>query len=1843
MNKGMKRFLAVAACIAIVGSTGISAYSATVSIGSASTANANAGSLSTTTGLITNDYVWQSGATDSVSVNLTGGTLDVTGYTTSLINDTINATSGNLNINGGTFSLDSSSSISSAVKTNIGTDAIFAVTGGSMNLDATDTLDGMLGIESGTLTITNHAKNSEASFIQAGGTTTITGSSFALTNSLDEVYGGTFNIGTSTSAATLKVSNASITNDATVNLSTNSTVNLTGGSLSLDSGDTWGGIIDMSGGTLNINNTQKTGSLSQTDGTVNVLGTRFDLNSTSDNLDGGTIKVGNGSTTSKLNVSKGTITTNSTVNLTDKSTLNVSGGNVTLDADDTINGNLNISSGSLALVGITKSNTTTFTQTGGSTTVTGKTFNLNNENDNILGGDLTIGNGITASKMTISQGAVSDTNINVKERSSLDVAGGYVDIGSGSNWEGSINVSGGELTLDSVTKKPTASFSQTNGKTTVVGTGFDLDNGDDIVSGGIFNIGNKTTPTEVSVSQGYIESNATVNINRNGKLNVSGGEVNLDAGDTWTGDLNVTDGILTITDISKKSSAKFTQSGGETTIETETFDFNNETDKVSGGKLNIASGTTLNIEQGSIESGATVKLNNNTTTNVSGGSLALDNTDTWNGNVNVTGGSLALVGITNKNGVFTQTKGTTTVTEMGFDLNNATDNITGGTLNIGDGTTTSSMDVSAGNIGGNTKVNIANAGSLNVTGGTVSLNKNTTWNGTVNVSEGTLDIDSVNKNASGTFSQSNGTTTVTGTGFNLNNTSDSISGGTFNIGNGTTSTNVGVSAGTIHSSATTNVNSNATLDISGGKVTLDDKDSWNGKVNVSGGSLALVGITKTTDAVFTQTNGTTTISDNVFELNNSNDLLSGGTFNIGTESAASTLNVTKGQIGSGVNTNLALDSTINISGGKVTLDNNDSWSGNVNLTNGTLNLAGSTKNASGTLNQTGGTLTVTGEGNTLNNDNDLISGGNVNIGSGADNGTLNIENGIIETGATVTINENSTLKVSGGTANIDANDRWNGEINVSSGTLNLISNKNNTRGVSSAKFNQSGGTTNIDDSKLVLNDANSKITGGTVNITSTGELNVNNSSENSSVLNSTGGKFSLGAGSKYITTGGTVDEASQVSIVDGATFVVNGESTNVTIDGNNDTYGGHFALGEGTLNFKNGVKKTTSTNGIYSQSSGIANISGGSSLVINDENSQISGGTVNVIDNSELAILSSKNNSSILNVTGSKFALKNNSTYTTTGGVVDTDSVVEIEAGSKLQVNGDTAEVNLTKNDITNGHIEVNNGNLYISDDLTKVTTESGTFVQTGGNTTLTGSNLVLADINSAITGGNVNLKENSTLTFSTNSPAYQGGNIVIDDTSVMNYLASKGLIQVDGGNQINIDTSGLINMANSVRTNNVINNLTINNGELGGGIANFAIDINARSNAQASTDTITANSIRVATSDTEGVIKISDYNLGGDIFGYDAPIERSIRLGKIFKTDDLGKEVTFAATDKEIFTPIGYYKLNPSSANDGSYTFDLTRFNPEVYRGQVSSLASYMNQLSFNDTLFNRAHLRHFASNGEQMLKNKSAVLDGNASYERTLRDGQIWTEVYGNLETLKVNAGIGKVRNNSWGFIVGGDFGLRELKNGWSWMPTAYLAYNGGRQTYNRVGMWQNGAQTGFMGTFMKENTMHSALAYVGVYGANIDLAEYSENAFNYFLGLATKSSYDWKVGSHFKIQPNLTLAYNLFGQQNWHSDYGQMSMTAGFLNGFNIAPGVNFVIDHENWSTYATVAYAWNFIPGMDGSAGHVGLSDIEMKNGYLQYGFGFTRSFSDKFNMYGQATIRNVGRLGVIFQGGMIWRL
>lgn len=1204
----------------------------TVNINKNSTLNVSDGNISLDSGDTWNGNVNISGGElalvgiskkNSAKFTQTGGSTTITGNGFNLNNSSDSILGGDLNIGNDTTTGNmtvSNGVLYEGANVTINSGSSLDVAGGNVTLDgATDKWNGSVSNSGGTLTLKDVKKNSNGTFSQTDGITTVTGTSFTMNNSTDAISGGTLNVGTSTSTGKLTVSSGSITEDATLNIDTNGTIDIKKGDVTIDNSDTWAGNVEVNGGTLNVSNATKTGSLTQNGGTINVTGKKFNLNSAEDLLDGGTLNIGDGSTSSKMTVSKGTITSDTTLNLNDKTTLDIAGGNVSMGSDSTWAGNINMSSGNLALVGMTK--TGTLTQTGGSTTVTGNKFDLNNDNDYISGGSLTIGNGTASSTMAVSKGAISkDTDITISKNSTLNVSGGNVEVGSTGTWNGNISISSGNLTLDSTSKNDNGTFTQTGGKTDVLGTGFDLDNASDIISAGTLNIGNKTTTSDLTVSAGTIESDATINITKKGTLNVSGGDVALDDGDSWNGNVNVTDGTLKLSNINKNSSGKFTQSGGNTTINSANFNLDNSDDSITGGSLVVgdASATNLNVSNGTLGQNAKLTLSSGSNLNISGGSVSLDNTDVWEGSVNVAGGSLALVGINNKKGTFNQTKGTTTVTETGFDMNTSSDSITGGTLNIGDGTTVSDMSVSQGTIGANTTVNIKDNATLNVSGGNVNLNKNGSWDGNVNVSTGTLNIDSLSKGENGIFAQGGGTTTVTGSGFDLNNLSDSVAGGTFNIGDGTKVTELTVSKGSIQSGATTVINSNSKLKVKGGKVTLDSGDTINGDVDVSDGTLTLDSVAKNNASIFTQTGGTTNVTGSGFDLNNSADNISGGTLNIGTTSDSSSMTVSKGTISADTAVNIATNGTINITGSSLTLNNNDDWNGKVNVTGGNLNLAGIAKNSSGVLTQTSGTTTVTGSGNTLNNENDNISGGNLVVGTSDTNGELNVENGTIAQGTNVTINEKGSLKVKGGNVTIDGSDTWNGEVSNSGGTLNFT-NKLSKTTTSKVKFNQTNGTTNINDSKLVLNTSDSTITGGTINIGTSSELDINNSSENSSAINATGGKFSIRKGSKHTITGGTVAKDAEITVESSAKLGVNGDDANVTLDGTTDTVDGSIELSKGKLYISDDLTKVTDENGNYVQTGGSLTMSN-STLSLADKTSSISGGDVNLTNSSTLNI-----------------------------------------------------------------------------------------------------------------------------------------------------------------------------------------------------------------------------------------------------------------------------------------------------------------------------------------------------------------------------------------------------------------------------------------------------------------------------------------------------------------------------------------------------------------------------------------------------------------------------------------------
>lgn len=341
--------------------------------------------------------------------------------------------------------------------------------------------------------------------------------------------------------------------------------------------------------------------------------------------------------------------------------------------------------------------------------------------------------------------------------------------------------------------------------------------------------------------------------------------------------------------------------------------------------------------------------------------------------------------------------------------------------------------------------------------------------------------------------------------------------------------------------------------------------------------------------------------------------------------------------------------------------------------------------------------------------------------------------------------------------------------------------------------------------------------------------------------------------------------------------------------------------------------------------------------------------------------------------------------------------------------------------------------------------------------------------------------------------------------------------------------------------------------------------------------------------------------------------------------------------------TAMGRYYLTNGSAGGPNLTGSLVYLNPQQYRGQVATIASWQNQLVVNNMLFDHMDVITRQLMDDQKTANKYASAQPQfAPYQYDLKGGSLWYKAYGNFERLSMTRGL-SVGNNAYGSLIGADFPLIKLKNGWNLVPTAYIGYNGAHQHFRGVSMYQNGAQLGLMGTAYKGNFITSLLAYGGGYGNDMSMSgEFgsgSDNTGNWFAGVASKTAYNIHLPADFIFQPTIMAAYNAFGSQNWGSDFGVLSMSSGMLNGINVAPGFNLIWQKKTFNIYATAQMVYNIMGGVDGRAGNIELGYVRMRHSYFEYGLGVSKTFKDRFNGFLQFTIRNGGRTGIGFTGGL----
>lgn len=466
---------------------------------------------------------------------------------------------------------------------------------------------------------------------------------------------------------------------------------------------------------------------------------------------------------------------------------------------------------------------------------------------------------------------------------------------------------------------------------------------------------------------------------------------------------------------------------------------------------------------------------------------------------------------------------------------------------------------------------------------------------------------------------------------------------------------------------------------------------------------------------------------------------------------------------------------------------------------------------------------------------------------------------------------------------------------------------------------------------------------------------------------------------------------------------------------------------------------------------------------------------------------------------------------------------------------------------------------------------------------------------------------------------------------------------------------SGMVGFSNDNYLSNGNNSLVFNGGMLT--VANGAVNpinlealsLNANSNiavdadlANSKMDTISANTYSFANDDVK--LNVNGINLLSD-----AKTDNTIIN---FVNDDSLKSHISTTVSEVAYSPLYKYGVayDPTQGNfeftRGSSS-DYKNINPAVMVAPVAAqLGGYFNQLNAYDQAFSNMDMTMLMTREQrQALKmyNKYAYNgDGFGSVASSSgvipeeRAG-VWARPYSSFENVHLKNGP-KVSNVMYGTFFGGDSSIKEFKNGFDGIFSAYVGYNGSHQVFNHNSLWQNGGTLGLTGTLYKGNWFGGWTIASGLSGVDANTMYGSEDFGMWSIGTALKTGYNWELfNSKFIIQPHMMVSYSLVDTFNYTNAAG-LRINSDPLNAIQLAPGLRFVGNlKDGWQPYLGVDFMWNIMDKTKFDAVETSLPQLSVKP-YIQYGIGVQKRWGERSTGYAQAMFRNIGRNGVIFSLG-----
>lgn len=600
---------------------------------------------------------------------------------------------------------------------------------------------------------------------------------------------------------------------------------------------------------------------------------------------------------------------------------------------------------------------------------------------------------------------------------------------------------------------------------------------------------------------------------------------------------------------------------------------------------------------------------------------------------------------------------------------------------------------------------------------------------------------------------------------------------------------------------------------------------------------------------------------------------------------------------------------------------------------------------------------------------------------------------------------------------------------------------------------------------------------------------------------------------------------------------------------------------------------------------------------------------------------------------------------TTTGIVVDNQNVLTLQDANIKNVatgsdnkaaitlnKGTVLNISATKHDVIIGGTNSDNNNaIYLDKDATLNINAQKSIIITDNITSNDKANTVNFNGNLIGFGGNLD-----NVTANINSVLVRDGadNGVSYNLNggVLKYTNDKYLYDPSARvlNSINFN-GGALDLRNGSANNIVLENINLS------APSNMFIDADL---AKLSMDSLNAASVTGnQTLNIAGIRLLSDSKNGYTSINFT-------------KNPTLMAAINYTGNKNLAYSSICRYLVNYDGSM-GNFNFKRNGFNPSVLAAPVAAqVGSYLSQLNIYEQAFSNMDMVMLMTKKERQamkMANKYANQGTGAGGIITFSPNQIpeqnkgvWFRPFTTFENVGLKNGP-KVGNVAYGSLVGGDSEIIELKHGWDMTYSLYAGYTGSHQTYDGVGIYQNGGTLGASTAFYKGNFFTGLTANVGANIAEASTMYGSEDLTMLATGIASKTGYNFELADgKFIIQPNYLMSYTFVNTFDYTNKAG-VRMNSDPLHAIQIAPGIKFIGNLKNgWQPYLGVQMVWNLLDDTRFMANNVSLPDLSVKP-YVQYGIGVQKRWGERFTGFVQTMIRNGGRNGVALTAGFRWAI